>query len=394
MLKKAVIIAAGTLLSFSAFAAQTFTDTPNYSNVVVFGDSLSDASTLNSNADPKGNNYWIKSKGVQGAPITNKDQNTQQRSLWINDFITQQKLGPDAKLYPSSQVRTSGKLANHYNVDYAYASAETGDNYLNDMTGGAYPPIETRCIAPGHDQTQNIYCVPSVNKQVQLYFQDLKTAKQSINKNTLYIIWAGGNDIFDNVAKLLGSFKAQHKTISRDTLLNALEPTLALTKNSNSGNLSFPVVNITTARATLIAHGVPADHIVVINLPDLSQTPAAIQLASKSPALKDMLLTLFKTISNTYNTALEAATVKTVSIGPISLLPASKLYKVNELFNTIVNNAQKYGYNHDYIINGQDCIDDAKSPNPSCQGYLFFNSKHPTTTFGPVMAQDLSGKIN
>ncbi len=63
---------------------------------------------------------------------------------------------------------------------------------------------------------------------------------------------------------------------------------------------STPVNNIVQAKDKLLAAGVSTDQIYIINLPDLSLSPAARKLANGNKAL----LSLFKVISEAFNTKL------------------------------------------------------------------------------------------
>jgi hypothetical protein len=87
---------------------------------------------------------------------------------------------------------------------------------------------------------------------------------------------------------------------------------------------------------TLIAHGVPADHILMRNLPDLAKTPGAINLVAaafpNSPFLQKIVLRWVTTISRLYNFDLKMW----LKFG-IQQVKGPKVIAINPLFNTLVN---------------------------------------------------------
>ncbi len=101
-------------------------------NAIFFGDSLSDV----------GNNHWIYGKG---APLTNPGFN-HHAYVWVNYLL---------KNY-NKVIYASNKMSQKNNpytesVDYAYASADTSDDYLNaDYPHDTpVPPVNKKCTDPG-----------------------------------------------------------------------------------------------------------------------------------------------------------------------------------------------------------------------------------------------------
>ncbi|WP_108649333.1 SGNH/GDSL hydrolase family protein [Dongshaea marina] len=146
------------------------------SHLLIFGDSLSDS----------GNNSWITTEGPYvGAAISNPDENGV-RKTWANYFADKfsQKLGygTQGELLPFSRAADDT-----LNINFAWASAETGDHYLNDMTSSPYFIYDDEiCPQPGIiDPEHGIYCVPSVGKQIDLFLQGYPSYLQ----NSLIVLW-------------------------------------------------------------------------------------------------------------------------------------------------------------------------------------------------------------
>ena len=178
-------------------------------NIIIFGDSLSDSASLSSRAGDKqdqGNNTWIKTQGKTGAPITSEDESTHLNPVWGN-YLTNNTLSPSSQM---KQLNVS-PLTN--NINYAWASSETGENFLNDLSSKPYPPYDTDiCLSIGPGKIDdNTSCVPSLLTQVQLYLTDVEGKPSS---DTKFIIWSGGNDVFNNITKIAEKNKNNNNTKS------------------------------------------------------------------------------------------------------------------------------------------------------------------------------------
>jgi len=400
---KAIAITTTLLITFlfsSAVTASLPYKELSFSNMIVFGDSLSDAGNPNPIPEEKrdvGNNYWAKISGFSpdqktlqmGAPITSTNDTYHSHLMWPNYLI--KRLFNQNQLFPSSQARILKLDPTKYNVDYAWASAETNKHYLNDNTNSSYPPYnDANCIThgPGYISKENV-CVPGTEKQVQLYLHDLKTYKEAAPKNTLYIIWAGGNDIFNDIKKIVSGNKQQLFDLQTwQTLKQALEQNTRKTKNLSSfNNLSFPVENLVKTKDELLKAGVSPQQIYVLGLPDLSKVPAAVAIAKGNKAL----LAIFKLISAIFNVNLKTSLCLNTAKGEINL-PLSHVVPVAKLFELIEKNPRKH---HD-IANVSSTAICLPTAWPDCKTrggyYLWFNSKHPTTQ-GHWSASDYLYKI-
>lgn len=357
-----------------------------FDNVIVFGDSLSDASSLDSSLNnPHGNNFWVKSTGVVGAPITSVAPSSKQRMIWVNYFIPMVagRITPPENIfiYPSSQARKRKLSALHHHINYAWAGAETGNDYINDMSWDkrqAYPLYNNKACeqhGPGLITPHQSSCVPGVLVQVEQY---LKDTQQKPNPKSLIIIMAGGNDIFDNMGKIYSKNKDANKALLLTKLLNAAYPVAQVGEIS----LSNPVKNIKRAVSKLIDAGVPNENIYVVNMPNLADTPAAVDMAKGSKAV---LLTL-TSISQIYNKALRVYLAFDY-FDALHNIPNGHIISADNILMPMVNNPLAFGLTHTLV----SCAKDNQLP--YCRGYLFFNRKHPTSKAHEEIAKYLSQVI-
>ena len=147
--------------------------------------------------------------------------------------------------------------------------------------------------------------------------------------SALFIVWGGANDF----EALTAPTVAQSQAAAQAAVAN--------------------IVGIVTALRT-----VGATSILVPNLPNLGGTP---EFSGDPSAIA---------FSNTFNATLAA-----------SLPSGITLFDTNALFNSILTNPGGYGLTNVTT----PCI--AAGANPSCTGYLFFDSIHPTTAVDTVLAQ-------
>jgi len=360
------------VLSMSAFSAPI-------RHIIIFGDSLSDAGE-NTPAEDVGNNFWAVAQGKTGAPIVNMDTRTQTHPLWVNWFSELQH--PRDTLHPWRLLNDKELDPAVHSVNYAFASAETGDHWLNDISGEKYPPyVDAICHAPGKIGPKTA-CVPGVLKQVQLYLN----AVHHPDPDTVFIVWAGGNDMLNNITKAFQLFSQQGIKDIAGKLLNQFENLTAHTQKKNlspaAPDFSDPLINLLAAKDRLIEAGVKPEQIYILNLPDLSKSPACILLSKGNPAI----LSAIHALSVAFNDGLSL----TLSHNYFSdnNLPESNILSVYDLLNEIIDNPEKYGMTH----LSQNCVLDGQTP--ECKGYVFFNDKHPTAETGKIFARWAVEKIH
>jgi len=385
---KNILTAMAIALALSIFSTSYASTTHYFDNIIIFGDSLSDAGdghlrTQNTNDDDIGNNTWVKTAGRVGAPITSLDINSQTHPLWVNDFIQNfSDLKNHQAIHPSRDI---GRLhLNPYsqNIDYAYASAETGLKYLNDdLRTSLYSPYNSRCNTGGLIEPGNA-CVPGVRQQVTSYLNDVHNQP---NPNTVFILWAGGNDFINDIGKLmtlyqsLGSEKQAVQTYYQLPNFLSTSNKISISINTQGISFSFPVYNLRKAVLQLMNNGVSPSQVYVINLPDLSEVPAAIQITKNNPLYLDALSML----TILYNTHLAYS----LTSDPKIHLLKSHIIPAYDIEQKVRAHPNQYALT-DVI---DSCV--AQHADPICKGYLFFNSLHPTTAMGRIMAKGISNSI-
>lgn len=383
-IKSAAVIAAMSLMTtLMATPLTNISHSINetYSGLVVFGDSLSDASTdgtislgNNKNVITTENYYDSQSEKVQtslGAPITNENSSGK-ALLWDNDLL---QILQSKNIITNTQPLTpvdENLQSTAANLNYAYASAETGDNYLDDLSTNAYPPYMPGCTKPGYDADLKADCVPGVLKQIELYKQYHQ--KDADFMHRLYIIFAGGNDMFNNITKLI---------------------------NKDDKDQSNYVANLAQAVKALNAAGVTKDHIILIGIPEIAKAPAASVFLADNPAFEG----IFNSLIETQNTLLYN-----------SIKDDAQWYDAGELIRTVVKAPYTFkdidGEEHTIYYTGgaikaadnhyypSDCatLSADKSAysaqkttctNSSAQVQAFFNDKHPSNITHLAIAMDL-----
>jgi len=335
-LKILIFIASSFLINFNFALASP----EPISNMIIFGDSLSDI----------GNNSWIHSTGT---PISNLDSKGH-RHLWIHDVAQQ---FTKKEIYPSNKKNIDPIKEN---VSYAFASADSSNHYLaadwpQDMQ---IPAINEKCTAPGplrQDKTFDILstCVPGLQLQINQYSLDLKKQQSVPNPNSLFFIWSGANDIL---------YAANHP----DQLVASAQ---------------LAADNIKTAIKKLLSLGVSSTHIYVLDLPDLAKTPFAIKTYSDLQARMAM-----SKITTFFNTRLQTILTTTLD-GQPSLLEPSHLISIHNLLDNVIANPTQYKLSN--VTHA--CLDNHASP--VCDGYLFFDLKHPTTQASAIIADYISHQL-
>ncbi|WP_018299071.1 SGNH/GDSL hydrolase family protein [Fangia hongkongensis] len=326
-----------------------------YTNVIVFGDSLSDSADYQSD-DPHGNNYWVQPAGIlspKGAPITSEiSKLDHKRKTWFNYFVNLMPLRTEKRIYTIRELKNN--LAYHHNVSFAVASAETGNNFITDTTSATV--ADSLCTKGVHDYG-SYNCVPGVLKQVHMY---LENVNYKPNPQSLFIIWAGGNDFYQNIVRMM---------------------------TQNGQAISHPIDNIVQAVQLLIDQGVPAHHIYVLNLPNFSMVPAVRGLLAKgiqSPLMFNGALHVVSWISDIFNLTLKANLV----LHTFGQFKPSHVFPLDQLFLDVYYN--KHQLQARLKLNkevGKTCAE--SDALPVCSGFLFYNIMHPTTNIHHYLAKRL-----
>ncbi len=247
-----------------------------------------------------------------------------------------------AKAYPQSPPYFQGRFSDGpIWVDYLGDQLGLKPTLLTDLNFTTIPPtqIPTQGInfAFGGASSSGLGNavvpnpnLPGVLKQVLGFAGTLKANNQTADPNALYTLWGGANDFF---------------------FLNPKDSTT-------------PISNISLALKTLV--GVGAKNILVFNLPDLGQLPAA-KIDNRNPT------TLSKSTSE-FNLGL----AKTVS--DLSQNPNLNIISVDT--NSLFNQASALGFTNVT----ESCLSRPDICNPGNNKFLVWDGFHPTTAAHQVIA--------
>ena len=317
------------LLQF--FLLGTTTAQNNTNGLVVFGDSLSDtgnkfAITGFANTPPY--TELLEFFLVADGPYTRGGLHHSNGATWIEQYA--RPLGQAGYVRPA--LRSQGTARN-----YAY--------------GGARARLEP-VIIPNANQ--------HLPAQVTNFLADVNNVAPS---DALYILFIGGNDIFDAVFAL------------------SLDPT---------GSTSITVLNnavMSVAYEVARLNSAGATHFVVMNAPDVGLTPAvAIAdaiFSSSNPAINpgDVIAaaTLFSTI---YNAGLNAA---------LGSVPGVQIIDIFTEFQNLVSNPQDFG-----LSNSTHACVTPEQPPYSCKNpdeFVFWDGVHPTKVTHGIIADIVSDAL-
>ncbi|MGB3532610.1 MAG: SGNH/GDSL hydrolase family protein [Microcoleaceae cyanobacterium] len=181
--------------------------------------------------------------------------------------------------------------------------------------------------------------LPGLPDQISLFTANFSTIADA---DALYIIWAGSNDYLPTES--------------------TFEPLTSSTVSINN------ISNAITALAN-----VGAENIVVVNLPNLGDTPVALNANQAEPGITNRL----NTLSAEHNTAL-AAEIDDLTTG---LAPDINLisFDLNALFTDVFNNPETFNLTN--VTNGCLLIE---CTNPD--EFLFWDAQHVTTAANQLIA--------
>ncbi len=368
-------------LLFIFLVTTGFSQAP-FSNVIIFGDSLSDGfGSYANNQNFSANGYWAVVEGVghtkqtAGVPVTSSTHGSRDgRKVWVNYLIPKIAQSPTIYNYWDA---INPKLKVNYetaNINFAFIAAQTANTYVNNyhpthLSPTALFKVEPRCKKPGlfihnHqqlDSPENYACVPGLLKQISSFYLP---KIQTIQHRTAFFILAGSNDLL----------QIAYKIQNDHTLSGILK------------QFEASVTHQVQAVRLLIAHGANTQNIYLISLMSAADTPEYNQMSS----IKRRLLT---TVTLFYNVYLEN---KLSEAG----IPASHILNWQHPFQQVVSEIKQHGSyifpNSDYVFNNiGDCIADGKNtPLSNCEGYVFYNDSHPSTYMHQLLANLMYQQIN
>ncbi|HEY9867526.1 MAG TPA: SGNH/GDSL hydrolase family protein [Candidatus Obscuribacterales bacterium] len=269
-----------------------------FSSINIFGDSLSDP----------GNAFKASGGLFPPAPY---DQ-----GRFSNGPVWTDYLADDLGLNPIPYMDTNG-IPSAKGVNYAFGGATSGTEniaYLFDSQLAGLPGVQT---------------------QVGAFIQPLLQQGLTADPNSLYVLWAGGNDY-----------------------------TYAGSKDTEGvvNNLSWAIENL---------YNIGARNFLIGNLPDLSQTP----LGSSNPGNLQETVQAHNTLLNQKITDLNQSLFNS----------KIALFDVNNVFKNVIDQPDQYGFTN---VTEQCFLKTSVSiflcNNPD--EYLFWDNLHPTTKAHKLIA--------
>ena len=246
----------------------------NITQVVSFGDSLSDVGTYNVGVVKAqgGGHYSINGVGATGLPRINWTEFLADTLLVGQPCAAETGLTPVAPFVPTLGDETpkfhdasAGGTCTNYAQGGARVTADVGPGnaaLLNPAVSSTYGNAIGQLTIP-------------VQKQINNY---LSHNGGTFNSNQLVTVFAGGNDIFINVATFQATVGAGGDPTAAATA--------AVTAMGQAGAELAGYVN-----QLILAKG--ATHVVVVDLPDVSLTPFAIASGASGQALVKQMTQAF-----------------------------------------------------------------------------------------------------
>lgn len=379
------------LLCYSAISAAHF------SNMIVFGDSLSDGGNF-----PESQKIWwnpAAEKTVENAvaqlyvPFTNPVDTRSTQTAWpVLDehylskqvlienqksprkyrsiswpqfflmFAEKSQLTKSAIIAPSDLLNTR-QIPSQLSFNYAWGYATSTKHCVNP-----YDYAITHCTAHSINQARKQYLldpsdhhylnleIPGLFEQVHLFQKDYREHKVSVDQHTLYVFWTGGNDLII----------ASNALRKRGNPFPAIKFLFGATANHILKNIS------------LLMEGLPKDQrpktIYVFNLFNPGLTPGFYH--TPLGGIADFSVKCFN-----FWLKWESKFFNLFSDTKIIILPAYDWYHSSSkeaVFKTHLGEAcQLKGGNYERA----DVI-----PESNCAGFMFWNAVHPSTPMNTIAA--------
>lgn len=294
--------------------------------LVVFGDSLSDT----------GNKYFITGVAntppyselldfflVADGPYTRGGLHHSNGATWVEQYARNQGLAG----YARPALRSQGTASN-----YAYGGARARPGFPIVPNGNQHLPT-----------------------QVDNFLADVNS---SAPPDALYVLFIGGNDIFDAVFAL------------------SLDPS-GLT---SAEVITRAVTSVVTQVLRLASAG--AQHIVILNAPDLGATPAVRLADAEFSPVPGAVITAATDFSQAFNAGLM------VSLGAV---PGVEIIDIFSAFNALIDNPEDFG-----LTNSTDVCVMPEQPPYACKlpdDYVFWDGVHPTKAAHGVLADTFADAL-
>ena len=394
---KKIVIGLGLLTASLSYASKSAQDY----NYVFFGDSVSDTGSkfssklLTKAGKPSikdydkaniyyGNNFYamgdlLGPPNLIGAPISSVDLSSKDKSAktWVNYFLDDVKNGRSDNLLIYRALKYSPEVdSSKYDLSFASASAQSGENYVNDLNA-AYlydgkPAPYVKCTDDQYADkvSDTLGCTPNGLTQINRFLEVSKDWSKADKSNTRVVLWIGNNDIYNNIMKAI----------------NLLD----LTKIKNFKELSaliskYPyaslIRNITTSINLLVDDGYDAKNIYLFGIFNFKDEPAS------HAGYNAFVRVLLSTLSNNIN----------YNIKQVALKHGANYYNVPTVVSKEIAIAEKIpNFN---IFN--DCTETLRMNQPYsgdevypfCKNYLFYNGVHPAEKLQRAIAKGFYDKL-
>jgi phospholipase/lecithinase/hemolysin len=301
-----------TLFSVLALAAlspfTSFAQAPAFSQIVIFGDSLSDTGNVRDRTDSK-------SGGTVDFPSGSFNYSD---GRWTNSSDTEPGSAKYAGVWHEQLART------FLNIPAATYSLGGGTNYAFGGATTNNGTHEETVVSPPFFGDVTI-TIDDMGQQMDDYL-----ASHIVDPNALYVVWGGGNDLFNDDS-------------AANVTATAARATALMTRLANAG----------------------AKYIMVPNVPPLGLIPEYAGDAAKQRSLSKA--------AADYREELSADLTKAASNLALQGITPT-LYPLDVWTNTIrvMSYPSRYGF-----IDIHSSVQDNSNANPD--QYLFWDLKHPTT---------------
>ena len=377
----------------------------HFSNIIVFGDSLSDIG----NFPESSRIYWDESKPKSlpnaipqyyvpfANPVDTTTKNTENfpwpslknkylapqtmikgekrayRSIsWTEFFLSLAKYKNEtaADTISPSYLLATGHIPSESSFNYAWGFATSLRDCVNPYYH--YKKCDEKSILtarenyikdPSVDNYKKIE-IPGLATQIELFLNDLANKRISVEQNTVYTIWIGGNDLI-----VAGNALQQH-------------------------NNPFPAIEIIMGATSFhILHDIK---FLLSNLPDNKKPMQIYVFTVFNPRLSPAFYKApiggfgnFVVKSSNFFLKCYSGIFNLFSSTKIVIIPTYQWYQAaaaDTLFkNTLGESCQMSGGNYENV---------QKIPKDNCKDYLFWNDVHPATPMQAKVAKAFFQKLS
>ena len=257
----------------------------------------------------------------------------------------------DAGIFGGARFTVNPGLiwAQDLGASYGFLIKPSNQGGTDYAQGGARVTLPSSSIIPGFPQ-----------RPVSTQIDELLSATPSLNRNALYSVWIGANDL----QQILGAAGAGQ-----------------ITSTQAAANVALAATQTAQQVARLSAAG--ARYIVVTNLPDLGKTPGGQASGPANAAAASQLTGLF---NSTLSSAIAQSGVQVI---PVNIFAA---------FNEILADSRKFGFTNSTgvactVPNILNCTTSTLVSPDAATTYLFADPIHPTPAAHVLIAQVVNSMI-